>query len=289
MSKVISTDKLNKLAKALDNRIKMSNEELIELINDVRSMFGGRSIVYLSQLEYDSLDDETREDETKTYFITDAEDLSHRHENGEFLNSLNQATLDNINDDINAVEAMLGGKSIIYITQAEYDMLSVDNKTEESILYIITDKEEVQHEHTNKDFLDSLTEGSINASSVSGYSIWVGTTAELEAIEEKDPNTLYFEVSTGDEVVHVDVEDGVLNLTEDMYQKTNMVDGTEIVLPDVIGFTEIHLYFNATNDMNLVFPSCKYKTEPVIQAGRSYEIIAVYNTMEWLVDCVTYM
>lgn len=289
MSKVISTDKLNKLAKALDNRIKLSNEELIELINDVRSMFGGRSIVYLSQLEYDSLDDETREDETKTYFITDAEDLSHRHENGEFLNSLNQATLDNINDDINAVEAMLGGKSIIYITQAEYDMLSVDNKTEESILYIITDKEEVQHEHTNKDFLDSLTEGTINAASVSGYSIWVGTTAELEAIEEKDPNTLYFEVSTGDEVIHVDVEDGVLNLTEDMYQKTNMVDGTEIVLPDVIGFTEIHLYFNATNDMNLVFPNCKYKTEPVIQAGRSYEIIAIYNTMEWLVDCVTYM
>lgn len=289
MSKVISADKLNKLAKALDNRIKLSNEELIELINDVRSMFGGRSIVYLSQLEYDSLDDETREDETKTYFITDAEDLSHRHENGEFLNSLNQATLDNINDDINAVEAMLGGKSIIYITQAEYDMLSVDNKTEESILYIITDKEEVQHEHTNKDFLDSLTEGNINAASVSGYSIWVGTTAELEAIEEKDPNTLYFEVSTGDEVVHVDVEDGVLNLTEDMYQKTNMVDGTEIVLPDVIGFTEIHLYFNATNDMNLVFPNCKYKTEPVIQAGRSYEIIAIYNTMEWLVDCVTYM
>lgn len=289
MSKVISTDKLNKLAKALDNRIKLSNEELIELINDVRSMFGGRSIVYLSQLEYDSLDDETREDETKTYFITDAEDLSHRHENGEFLNSLNQATLDNINDDINAVEAMLGGKSIIYITQAEYDMLSVDNKTEESILYIITDKEEVQHEHANKDFLDSLTEGNINAASVSGYSIWVGTTAELEAIEEKDPNTLYFEVSTGDEVVHVDVEDGVLNLTEDMYQKTNMVDGTEIVLPDVIGFTEIHLYFNATNDMNLVFPNCKYKTEPVIQAGRSYEIIAIYNTMEWLVDCVTYM
>ena len=74
-----------------------------------------------------------------------------------------------------------------------------------------------------------------------------------------------------------------------MYQKTNMVDGTEIVLPDVIGFTEIHLYFNATNDMNLVFPNCKYKTEPVIQAGRSYEIIAIYNTMEWLVDCVTYM
>ena len=289
MSKVISTDKLNKLAKALDNRIKLSNEELIELINDVRSMFGGRSIVYLSQLEYDSLDDETREDETKTYFITDAEDLSHRHENEEFLNSLNQATLDTINDDINAVEAMLGGKSIIYITQAEYDMLSVDNKTSESILYIITDKEEVQHEHTNKDFLDSLTEGNINASTVSGYSIWIGTTAELEAIEEKDPNTLYFEVSTGDEVVHVDVEDGILNLTEDMYQKTNMVDGTEIVLPDVIGFTEIHLYFNATDDMNLVFPNCKYKTEPVIQAGRSYEIIAVYNTMEWLVDCVTYM
>lgn len=288
MGKLINIEKLNKLAEALDHRIKLSAEELTALINDVRGMLGGRSLIYLSQLEYDSLDETTKNDETKTYFITDAEDLSHKHVNKEFLDSLSQETIDNITDDINNVEAMLGGKSLVYVTQAEYDALSDDEKSAESILYIITDKEEVQHEHANKEFLDSLTEGNIDASTINGYNIWVGTTAELEAIGEKDPNTLYFEIATGDEVVQVDIVDGVLTLTDDMYQKTNMLDGTEIVFPDVIGFTEIHLYFSTANDMNLVFPDCKWKVEPVIQAGKSYEIVAVYNTMEWLLDCIVY-
>ena len=83
---------------------------------------------------------------------------------------------------------------------------------------------------------------------LNGYSIWVGTTAELEAIEERDPKTLYFEIGdntdTEEEVVQVDVVDGVLQLTADKYQKTNMIDGTEILFPSVDKFTEIHLYFN---------------------------------------------
>lgn len=289
MGKLINTDKLDKLAKALDNRINVSAEELTALIDDVRAMFGGRSLVYLTQLEYDSLSEAERNDESKSYFITDAEDLSHEHENKEFLDSINQATLDDINNEIDLVEGMLGGKSIIYVTQAEYDALSDDEKLGESVLYIITDMEDVQHEHENKDFLDTLAEGNINASTVNGYSIWVGTTAELEAIGEKDPNTIYFEIDgDAEDVVQVNIVDGVLTLTNDKYQKTNMVDGTEIVFPEVTGFTEIHLYFNSDSDMNLIFPDCKWRLEPNIEAGNSYEIVAVYNTMNWLLECIVY-
>ena len=127
---------------------------------------------------------------------------------------------------------------------------------------------------------------------LNGYSIWVGTTDELEAIEERDPKTLYFEIGdntdTEEEVVQVDVVDGVLQLTADKYQKTNMVDGTEIVFPSVDKFTEIHLYFNSDTNMNLSFPECRWRVEPNIEEGSAYEIIATYNTIEWLVNVISY-
>ena len=224
MGKLIDNTKLDRLAKALDNRIKLTSEELTALIEDVKSMLGGRSLIYLTQLEYDSLSEEQKNDDTLNYFITDAVDLSHTH--------------------------------------------------------------------ANKDFLDSLMEGDIDADTINGYNIWVGTTSELEAIEEKDPNTIYFEIYDGGvgntEVVQVNVENGVLRLTGDKYQKTNMIDGTEVIFPEVSGFTEIHLYFSSDAEMNISFPECKWRMDHNIEAGNSYEIIAVYNTMEWLLNCVVY-
>ena len=101
--------------------------------------------------------------------------------------------------------------------------------------------------------LDELNENNIeinnklstvDALTLNGYSLWVGTTAELEAIENRDPNTLYFEIGdeeSSDEVVQVDIVNNILQLTADKYQKTNMVDGTEILFPSVNKFTEIHL------------------------------------------------
>jgi hypothetical protein len=232
MNKFITTDKLEKLAKALNNRINISAEELTELINDVKEMLGGRSLVY--------------------------------------------------------------------VTQAEYEALSEDEKSSESIMYVITDMEQIHHTHENADFLASLTEGNVHADSVNGYKIWVGTTEELAAIEEKDPFTVYFEIGDEDEeneeevvdtieVVEVEIVNGILTLTEDKYQKcVNMLNDTELVFPSVSTFTELHLYFNADDELNLVFPECKWRVEPNIEAGKSYEIVAVYNTMEWLVNCIVY-
>ena len=133
---------------------------------------------------------------------------------------------------------------------------------------------------------------SVDASTLGGYSIWVGTTAELEAIETRDPNTIYFEIGdneSGDEVVQVDIVNNILQLTADKYQKTNMIDGTEILFPSVNKFTEIHLYFAAGSNMNINLPdNCKWRVEPNIEEGNSYEIIATYNTIEWLVNVIVY-
>ena len=139
-------------------------------------------------------------------------------------------------------------------------------------------------------FIIELVEDDNDALTLNGYSLWVGTTAELEAIGEKDPNTLYFEIDdgAGEEVVQVDVVDGVLNLTDDKYQKTNMINGTELVFPNVNKFTEIHLYFDADENMDLTFPDCKWRVEPNIEAGKSYEVICTYNTINWLVNIMVY-
>ena len=130
-----------------------------------------------------------------------------------------------------------------------------------------------------------------DALTLNGYSIWVGTTEELEAITERDPNTIYFEIDdvAGEEVVQVDIVDNVLQLTADKYQKTSILDGTTIAFPSVNKFTEIHLYFTADSNMNISLPdNCKWRVEPNIEEGKSYEIIATYNTIEWLVNVIVY-
>ena len=78
-----------------------------------------------------------------------------------------------------------------------------------------------------------------------------------------------------------------LTLTADKYQTTKMVSGTEIVLPSVANFTEIHLFFSTTTDMTLVLPNCKWQSQPTINAKKSYELIFTYTT-EWLGGCVVY-
>lgn len=368
MGKLISTDKLSRLVKALDNRINVSAEELRALIEEVRDMFGGRSLMYLTQAEYDALDEEAKNDETISYFITDAEDLSHEHENKEFLDSLSQTTFDNINSEISDIESMFGGKSLVYVTQAEFDALSEEEKSNESVMYIITDaKDDIDKKNIIIDLPTDITAAGIvnldiglyrvtsnyiefnedpeyfkayngtssgcmrlsnnNIISVdmkrdgdtrivcftTGFYGWfnfdgnitqVGTTNEcwvggwVNNIDEDNKEdylpvtvnavTNYVGEYISNKVVQVDVVNGKLTLTDDKYQKTTMVDGTEIVFPTVTEFTEIHLYFSSESNMNLTFPDCKWRVEPNIEAGSSYEIIATYNTIEWLVNCIVY-
>ena len=298
MSKLISTEKLARLAKALDNRIKVSAEELTELINDVKDMFGGRSLIYLTQLEYNALSEEEKEDETKSYFITDAEDLTHTHENKEFLDSLSQLTLDDINSEIDMVEAMFGGKSLVYVTQAEFDALSDDEKSSESVLYIITDMEQMYHVHENMDLLNTIAEGTLDAGSVNGYKIWVGTTEELEQIEEKDPFTVYFEVDEDGDASQIEPDNGLVRLTTDKYQKVVLSsETTTIVMPEVTGVVEFHVFItvdpnsNVEQYFNIGYSEDVYKpaaTTEKLERNNIYKLDATYTGGDWLVQCMLY-
>ena len=55
-----------------------------------------------------------------------------------------------------ATRAMLGGKSLKYLTQAEYDVLSEEEKKNENVIYYITDLEDRTHDHYNKEVLDLI-------------------------------------------------------------------------------------------------------------------------------------
>ena len=92
-------------------------------------------------------------------------------------------------------------------------------------------------------------------------------------------------------VATVSVSGGKLTLTKDKRQKcTNIISGTEIVFPTVSNteFLEVHLYFNAESDMSLVLPDCKWRVDPNLEAGKSYELVATWNTMNWLANLIVY-
>lgn len=108
MSKLTNKDNLEKLAQALDARskafVKSSVAEesaraqgieadLQEQIEETQDMFGGKAIRYVTQAEYNQLTDEQKNDPTVTYFIVDAEDLSHTHANKELLDKFGSRTL----------------------------------------------------------------------------------------------------------------------------------------------------------------------------------------------------
>lgn len=145
MSRIVNVDKLNKLAEALDERYQtlVENEQeraseaegnLRNQIEATREMFDGKAFKYITQVEYNNLSEEEKNNPDITYFITDAVDLSHEHENKEFLDSLHAKKLvigncekslnENLNyslDDIGAAEANHNHDDI-YFTEYEMDI-----------------------------------------------------------------------------------------------------------------------------------------------------------------------
>lgn len=90
-----------------------------------------------------------------------------------------------------------------------------------------------------------------------------------------------------DKLVETSIVDSTLNLTTDKYQLTQMENNTEIVLPTVDKYTEIHLFFNTTEELTLTLPSVKWQTEPMLEANKTYEFIFTYAN-EWLGGTVVY-
>lgn len=94
---------------------------------------------------------------------------------------------------------------------------------------------------------------------------------------------------SSDTLVTTNISGTTLSLTTDKYQTVTVVDGTEITLPTVTSFTEIHLFFNTTADLTLTLPACKWQNgnTPTISANKTYEFIFTYTT-EWLGGVIIY-
>lgn len=95
--------------------------------------------------------------------------------------------------------------------------------------------------------------------------------------------------ATVDTLVTTNISGTTLSLTTDKYQTTTIVDGTEITLPTVTSFKEIHLFFNTATDLTLILPSCKWQNgnTPTIVGNKTYEFIFTYTT-EWLGGVIAY-
>lgn len=84
------------------------------------------------------------------------------------------------------------------------------------------------------------------------------------------------------------VTNKTLTLTVDKYQYAVLSNGDSIGLPSVSSFTEIHLFFKASADLTLTFPSVRWQSIPSIASGHTYEIIFTYVVDEWLAGVVCY-
>lgn len=84
------------------------------------------------------------------------------------------------------------------------------------------------------------------------------------------------------------VTNKTLTLTVDKYQYAVLSNGNSIKLPSVSSFTEIHLFFKASADLTLTFPSVRWQSIPSITSGHTYEIIFTYVVDEWLAGVICY-
>lgn len=108
--------------------------------------------------------------------------------------------------------------------------------------------------------------------------------------EDKDLVTKkYVDDKIEDTLVTTNISGTTLALTVNKYQTATVADGTEITLPAVTSFTEIHLFFSTTTDLTLTLPACKWQNgnTPTIAANKTYEFIFTYVT-EWLGGVIQY-
>lgn len=121
-----------------------------------------------------------------------------------------------------------------------------------------------------------------------------GTTGQILAKKSNtDYDTEWINAPSGgnsDIIVTTEIADGVLTLTTDKYQTTTIADGTEITLPTVTDFTEIHLFFSSESDLTLILPNCGWQNDviPTISSHHVYEFIFTYFNESWIGGVIEY-
>lgn len=203
MSKFTNLNNLDKLSKALDARCKeLINEEktralaeeqaLQAEINVTKDMFGGKSIRYVTQAEYDALTEEEKYSSEITYFITDAVDLSHDHENKEFLDNLaarniaignKSQSFDGVNDLVYSIEDIGAAPAEHshddkYYTESEIDLKleDVNEAINGYVAELHSDIQTLESDKADKTYVDE------QLSNISNNNI---TEAELDLLLEE--------------------------------------------------------------------------------------------------------
>lgn len=83
---------------------------------------------------------------------------------------------------------------------------------------------------------------------------------------------------------------GALNLTTSKFQTTTLASDTEVILPTVEGYTEIHLFFLGISGTNILDTNVAWNNKPTIEDNKKYEFIYTYVNSEigWLGKAVVY-
>lgn len=83
---------------------------------------------------------------------------------------------------------------------------------------------------------------------------------------------------------------GSLNLTTSKFQTTTLATDTEVILPTVEGYAEIHLFFLGISGTNVSDTNVAWNSKPTIEDNKKYEFIYTYVNSEigWLGKAVVY-
>lgn len=111
---------------------------------------------------------------------------------------------------------------------------------------------------------------------------------ETYAILNKKIKEIGMGKTFADKVITIPVIDSILTLKTDKLQTATVEDNTTIVLPTVDKYTEIHLFFDTTEEITITLPLIKWQNEINIEANKTYEFIFTY-TDKWLGGCLSYV
>ena len=120
---------------------------------------------------------------------------------------------------------------------------------------------------------------------------------EIQFINEKYiPNSIatkkYVDETVGNTLKTTNGSNGTLALTTDKLQTSTIAMNTDIILPTVTSYTEIHLLFEGTNGITITTSATtvRWQSALTIESGKAYEVIFTYvnDTIGWLASYIIY-
>lgn len=304
--KYFTEDEINNKIEDVNITIETKESILQGSIEDTIDMFGGKSIRYITQAEYEQLSEGERNSDSVTYFILDANDLSHEHDNKDFLDNLNAINLtvgnktqmyDGTKDlafSLTDIGAALSehNHNEAYFTKTEIetkieninDAITANSSTLQTNMNAKADKD---HNHDDRYITNEIVTTQVE----NIYMVIDNNHAAVMAATNNKADKIHVHSSADiqDRIKNIGPTGNKLILTTDKVQVVHgMTSDLEIEFPVVSTYTQIHVYFDAEEDMNLILPEgCRWRLDANIETGKSYELIATYTT-RWLVNILIY-